>query len=68
MLRKGCKNQIVDFEKEVEDKSTHIYVEKLLFALRPLVQEGTLGYTSFGHPGLHPNVPWEILDKYCDSE
>ncbi len=62
----GLNGYILDLEKEVEDKSTHAYVEKLLFVLRPLVQEGTLGYTSFGHPGLHPNVPWEILDKYCD--
>jgi hypothetical protein len=62
----GLDGYILDLEKEVEEKSTHISVDKLLFALRPLVQEGTLGYTSFGHPGLHPDVPWKILDKYCD--
>jgi hypothetical protein len=62
----GLDGYILDLEKEVEDKSTHIYVDKLLFALRPLLKEGTLGYTSFGHPGLHPNIPWKILDKYCD--
>jgi hypothetical protein len=62
----GLDGYILDLEKEVEDKSTHIYVEKLLLALRSLLQEGTLGYTSFGHPGFHPNIPWKILDKYCD--
>ncbi|MBD2608525.1 peptidoglycan-binding protein [Scytonema hofmannii FACHB-248] len=62
----GLDGYILDLEKEVEEKSTHISVDKLLFALRPLLKEGTLGYTSFGHPGLHPNIPWEILDKYCD--
>ncbi|MFB2978880.1 peptidoglycan-binding protein [Microseira sp. BLCC-F43] len=62
----GLDGYILDLEKEVEDRSTHPNVEKLLVTLRPLVKEGTLGYTSFGHPGLHPNVPWQMLDEYCD--
>ncbi|MEH2179031.1 hypothetical protein [Nostoc sp.] len=62
----GIDGYVLDLEAEVEDKSTHVYVEKLLVALRPLVKEGTLGYTSFGHPQFHPHVPWQILDEHCD--
>ncbi|NJM72290.1 MAG: peptidoglycan-binding protein [Scytonema sp. RU_4_4] len=65
-LNCGLDGYIVDLEKEVEDRSTHTNVEKLLSALRIVVQGGTFGYTSFGNPRLHPNVPWKILDKYCD--
>lgn len=62
----GLDGYILDLEEEVKDRSTHPNVEKLLLTLRPLVKEGTLGYTSFGHPGLHPNVPWQMLNRYCD--
>ncbi|MGI2905492.1 peptidoglycan-binding protein [Tolypothrix sp. VBCCA 56010] len=62
----GLDGYILDLEAEVENKSTHPHVERLLSQLRPLVKPGTLGYTSFGHPGFHPNVPWKILDQYCD--
>lgn len=62
----GIDGYIVDVEAEVENTSTHPNVDKLLFSLRSLLKEGTFGYTSFGHPEFHPNVPWEILDKYCD--
>lgn len=62
----GLDGYVLDVEKEVEIRTNHPNVEKLLVALRPLVKEGTLGYTSFGHPGYHPNIPWKILDRYCD--
>lgn len=65
-LAAGIDGYILDVEKDVEDTRTHPNVEKLLLSLRPLVKSGTLGYTSFGHPGLHPNVPWKMLDRYCD--
>ncbi|MBW4632444.1 MAG: peptidoglycan-binding protein [Iphinoe sp. HA4291-MV1] len=65
-LNCGLDGYIVDIEKEVEDPSTHTNVDKLLSTVRTIVKEGTLGYTSFGNPRLHPNVPWQILDKYCD--
>ncbi|MGB3512103.1 MAG: peptidoglycan-binding protein [Microcoleaceae cyanobacterium] len=57
---------ILDLEVEVENTSRHPNVETLLTKLRPLIPTGALGYTSFGHPGFHPNVPWKILDRYCD--
>ncbi|MCM0594082.1 MAG: peptidoglycan-binding domain-containing protein [Gloeotrichia echinulata DEX184] len=62
----GLDGYILDVEKEVKDQSTHPHVEKLLLALRPLVKEGTLGYTSFGYPEFHREIPWRMLDKYCD--
>jgi hypothetical protein len=62
----GLDGYILDLESAVENASTHPHVEALLLALRPLVKPGTLGYTSFGHPGFHPNVPWRILDQHCD--
>ena len=27
---------------------------------------GAFGYTSFGHPGFHRKVPWQILNEFCD--
>ena len=62
----GLDGYILDLESQVENPSTHPDVKKLLSELRPLVKPGTLGYTSFGHPGFHPKVPWKILDQYCD--
>lgn len=57
---------ILDVEAEVEHTSNHENLRALLDRLRPLVPTGMLGYTSFGHPGFHSNVPWKILDQYCD--
>jgi hypothetical protein len=57
---------VLDIEKEVEDVGTHENVKQLLQALRPYVKSGTLGYTSFGNPGYHPDVPWKLLDDLCD--
>jgi hypothetical protein len=57
---------ILDVEAEVENTSRHDNLRTLLEQLRPLIPTGMLGYTSFGHPGFHPNVPWKILDQYCD--
>ncbi|MBD2627780.1 peptidoglycan-binding domain-containing protein [Trichormus variabilis] len=62
----GLDGYVIDLEKEVENRSTHPDVEELLQKLRSLVAPGTFGYTSFGNPALHPDVPWKILDKYCD--
>jgi hypothetical protein len=62
----GLDGYIVDLEAEVEQASTHPHVAALLTALRPLIAPGTLGYTSFGHPGFHPGAPWKLLDELCD--
>lgn len=62
----GLDGYVLDLEAEVENSSTHPHVEELLDQLKPLVPAGKLGYTSFGHPEFHPNVPWKMLDRYCD--
>ncbi|MEO9125811.1 MAG: hypothetical protein ABI262_14185, partial [Microcoleus sp.] len=65
-LNCGLDGYVVDMEAEVEDTKTHTDVDRLLAALKPLVPAAGFGYTSFGHPEFHPDVPWKILDKYCD--
>lgn len=62
----GLDGYIVDVEANVEDTNTHPYVEELLSGLRSFIHQGTFGYTSFGHPGFHKQVPWKVLNKYCD--
>lgn len=62
----GLDGYVVDMESEVEDTATHDNVDKLLAALKPVVPAGGFGYTSFGHPEFHPNIPWKIFDKYCE--
>ncbi|NES19834.1 MAG: CHAP domain-containing protein [Symploca sp. SIO3E6] len=62
----GLDGYVLDLEAEVENTSRHPNVRALLLKLRPLVPTGALGYTSFGHPGFHPNVPWKILNENCD--
>ncbi|MCP4351416.1 MAG: CHAP domain-containing protein [Desulfobacterales bacterium] len=64
----GLDGYIADMEATVENEDTHPDVEKLLFGLRSLIpiQNGIFGYTSFGHPGFHKQVPWRLLNKYCD--
>ncbi|MCT7966366.1 hypothetical protein NG799_08480 [Laspinema sp. D1] len=57
---------ILDVEEEVKNVNTHENVKKLLQALRPYVKPGTLGYTSFGNPQYHPEIPWKLLDDLCD--
>jgi hypothetical protein len=65
-LNCGLDGYVLDVEAEVEDRSTHPHVEALFQELKPLILAGSLGYTSFGYPELHPDVPWKILDQYCD--
>lgn len=57
---------VVDAEEEVKDINTHENVKRLLQALRPYVKPGTFGYTSFGNPDYHPEIPWQLLDDLCD--
>ena len=62
----GLDGYVLDLEVEVENTRRHPNVDALLTKLRPLVPTDSLGYTSFGHPGFHPNIPWKILDEHCD--
>jgi hypothetical protein len=65
----GLAGYILDLEKEVEDDfSTHSLVRELCREIKTILPAETfLGYTSFGHPGKHPGVPWKILDLECDG-
>ncbi|HLM55958.1 MAG TPA: peptidoglycan-binding protein [Pyrinomonadaceae bacterium] len=65
-LEAGVSGYVFDVEKEVEDPATHDDLERLLRRVREVVPGGRLGYTSFGHPGKHPRVPWRLLDEVCD--
>jgi hypothetical protein len=62
----GIEGYVIDVEKEVEDAATHPHLRKLLEELRLIVPTGSFGYTSFGHPGFHSNMPWKMLDEFCD--
>ena len=62
----GLDGYVLDVESEVKQPSTHPAVKNLLETLRPRVRAETLGYTSFGHPGFHREVPWALLDQFCD--
>ncbi len=65
-LDTGVDGYVLDVEVEVEKPANHSNVKNLLDALRKVVKAGKLGYTSFGHPGFHPKVPWKMLDEVCD--
>ncbi len=67
-LDRGCKGFIFDIEREVENPATHLELEQLLTAAKEIVPTDGLGYTSFGHPGFHPNIPWQMLNSYCDLQ
>ena len=62
----GIDGYVLDVEKEVKVPATHPNLKKLIQKLREFVPDGMLGYTSFGHPGKHPDVPWKLLDELCD--
>lgn len=62
----GIEGYVLDVEDEVQDPATHPHLRTLLEGLRQIVPLNALGYTSFGHPGFHPGVPWKMLDEFCD--
>lgn len=62
----GLDGYVVDVEDEVKDPATHTNLGKLLDGLRVALAGRPLGYTSFGHPGKHPEIPWRLLDARSD--
>jgi peptidoglycan hydrolase-like protein with peptidoglycan-binding domain len=62
----GLDGYILDVESEVEDDDTHPQLSRLLDSLRGVMGGKSLGYTSFGHPGVHRGVPWTLLDEKTD--
>ena len=67
-IQTGCIGFVVDLEIEVENTTTHKQVREILQELKHIVPEGQLGYTSFGNPLSHPNIPWKILHDLCDYQ
>jgi hypothetical protein len=62
----GLDGYVVDIEKEAEVAGASARVGSLLNGLRSLVPAGCLGYTSFGAPQFHPQVPWQTLNAQTD--
>lgn len=62
----GIDGYVLDVEQEVKATATHANLRKLITRLREFVPAGMLGYTSFGNPAFHPEVPWKMLDELCD--
>lgn len=61
----GIAGYVLDIEAEAENPATHPHFEKLMRAAKAIFP-GKLGYTSFGHPGFHPKLPWKAFDEHCD--
>ena len=67
-VERGIDGYIVDVEKEVKNSVTHSQLKELLIALRRALGGRPLGYTSYGYPPYHPEVPWQLLNDLCDIQ
>jgi hypothetical protein len=67
-LSAGCSGFVADVEEEVKNPATHAQLRDILVKIKAVVPPGTLGYTSFGNPEVHPEVPWEMLQEVCDYQ
>ena len=64
----GCSGFVFDVETEIKDTNTHKQLKEILEGSRDLIPDGNLGYTSFGHPGFHREIPWKLLFDACDLQ
>jgi hypothetical protein len=62
----GLEGYIADLEKEVGFPRVYPAVRDLLARLRDSVGDKFLGYSSFGIPGFHLEMPWRIFDDNTD--
>jgi Bacterial SH3 domain len=62
----GLEGYIADLEKEVGFSRVYPAVRELLARLRDSVGDKFLGYSSFGMPCFHPEMPWRIFDDNTD--
>lgn len=62
----GLDGYIFDVEKEVKNPQSHADLRQMLTDVRQVTGDKFVGYTSFGHPGFHSEVPWAMLDELCD--
>lgn len=64
----GIKGFVFDVEQEVENPATHSQLREILTRAKAIVPSASLGYTSFGAPEFHPEVPYRILNELCDLQ
>jgi hypothetical protein len=62
----GLEGYIFDVEAEIESPAAKKPLEALLTEIRAVMDTKFVGYSSFGHPGKHPRVPWSLLDSLTD--
>jgi len=67
-LGAGIKGFIFDVEKEVKDPATHPQLREILIQAKSIIPTGCLGYTSFGVPNYHKEVPYKMLNELCDLQ
>lgn len=64
----GIKGYIFDVEAEVKVRRTHGLLQSLIERTREHSGDLPIGYTSFGHPGFHSEVPYKMLNDTCDLQ
>jgi len=62
----GLNGYVLDVEDEIKEFDTHQYLKQLLGLIRHVIPEGALGYASYGAPQFHREMPWRLLNQYCD--
>ncbi|MEM9017562.1 MAG: peptidoglycan-binding protein, partial [Verrucomicrobiota bacterium] len=62
----GLAGYVADVEVEVKKASTHGPLREILEGIKAGLDGKPLGYSSFGHPEFHLEVPWKMLDEVCD--
>lgn len=67
-VRCGIQGFVFDVEQEVKNPVTHSQLRQILTLAKAIVPPGCLGYTSFGGPKFHYEVPYKMLDEICDLQ
>jgi hypothetical protein len=64
----GIEGFVFDVEQEVKNPATHSQLREILTRAKAIVPPGCLGYTSFGAPEFHSEVPYRMLNELCDLQ
>lgn len=64
----GIQGFVFDVEQEVKNPGTHAKLREILMQAKQVIPNGCMGYTSFGAPDFHPEVPWRLLNERCDLQ
>lgn len=65
LIKLGFEGYVVDVEIEAKDKSKWESIDATLAHVAQRVGKDRLAFTSFGNRKWHPELPWEIFDRYC---